>query len=108
VAFGTLGLVTTDIGGGDFGEDLAVQADDSIIVVGRATSPTLLDMAVARYHSDGGIDTGFGQNGIVTTDFHGSGDFGQDVRVQPDGEIVAAGYTANGAKTEFALTRINP
>ena len=108
-AFGTLGLVTTDIGGGeDFGEDLAVQADDSIIVVGRASSTTLLDMAVARYHPDGGIDTGFGQNGIVTTDFHGSGDFGQDVRVQPDGKIVAAGYTANGANTEFALTRINP
>ena len=29
------------------------------------------------------------------------------VALQPDGRIVAAGYTANGPTTEFALLRIN-
>jgi hypothetical protein len=28
--------------------------------------------------------------------------------LQPDGKIVAVGYTANGIDTEFALIRINP
>ena len=38
----------------------------------------------------------------------GKGEFGQDVAIQSDGKIVAAGYTANGVDTEFALIRANP
>jgi hypothetical protein len=41
-------------------------------------------------------------------DFHGKGEFGHDVAIQPDGKIVAAGFTTNGIDTEFALMRINP
>jgi uncharacterized delta-60 repeat protein len=108
-SFGSDGIVKTDIGDGDdFAENLTVQADGRIVVVGRATSSTILDLAVTRYERDGTLDTGFGEDGIVTADFHGSGEFGQDVAVQPDGKIVAAGYTANGIDTEFALVRIDP
>ena len=108
-SFGSSGIVLTDIGGGDdFAEGLTVDADGRIVVVGRATSSTILDMAVVRYDRDGALDTGFGENGMVTADFHGSGEFGQDVVIQADGKIVAAGYTANGLDTEFALIRINP
>ena len=108
-SFGTDGVVKTDIGGGDdFAEGLTVDGDDRIVVVGRATSATILDMAVARYHADGTLDTAFGDNGKLTADFHGKGEFGQDVAIQDDGKIVAAGYTANGFDTEFALMRINP
>ena len=108
-SFGTGGIVKTDFGtGDDFAEGLTVDSDGRIVVVGRATSSTILDMAVARYHADGTLDTGFGTNGKITADFHGKGEFGQDVAIQPDGKIVAAGYTANGIDTEFALMRINP
>ena len=85
-----------------------MQPDGRIVVVGRATSATILDMAVVRYRDDGTLDTGFGADGMITADFHGKGEFGQDVALQPDGKIVAAGYTANGIDTEFALMRINP
>ena len=48
------GVVKTDVGGGDdFAENLTVQPDGRIVVVGRATSATILDMAVVRYHADG-------------------------------------------------------
>ncbi len=108
-SFGKGGIVTTDIGGGDdFGEGLTVDTAGRIVVVGRATSSTILDMAVVRYDGNGTLDAGFGENGIVEADFHGSGEFGQDVAIQADGKIVAAGYTANGIDTEFALIRINP
>ena len=106
-SFGAHGLVTTDVGGGDdFAESLTVQRDGRIVVVGRATSPTILDLAVVRYRDDGTPDTSFGTGGTITADFHGGGEFGQDVAIQPDGRIVAAGYTANGRDTEFALMRI--
>jgi uncharacterized delta-60 repeat protein len=106
--FGTGGIVKTDFGGEDFAENLTVQPDGRIVVVGRDTSATILDMAVVRYHDDGTLDSGFGAGGKVTADFHGKGEFGQGVAIQPDGKIVAAGYTANGTDTEFALMRINP
>ena len=50
----------------------------------------------------------FDGDGILTADFHGRGEFGQDWRSTPSGRIVAAGYTANGSDTEFALMRANP
>ncbi|HSD03595.1 MAG TPA: Calx-beta domain-containing protein, partial [Gaiellales bacterium] len=107
--FGTLGVVKTDLGSGDdFAEDLTIDAAGRIVVVGRATSPTILDMALARYSSDGTLDPGFASNGILTADFHGAGDFGQDVALDGAGGIVAAGYTADGPDTEFALLRANP
>ena len=107
--FGTLGVVKTDLGSGDdFGEDLAVDAAGRIVVVGRATSPTILDMVLARYTPDGTLDPGFASNGILTADFHGAGDFGQDVAFDSAGRIVAAGYTANAPDTEFALMRASP
>lgn len=108
-AFGDHGAVKTDVGGGDdFAENLTVDAQGRIVLVGRATSPTILDLALVRYHPDGTPDTSFGTDGILTADFHGRGEFGQDVMLDAEGRIVAAGYTADGADTEFALMRATP
>jgi uncharacterized delta-60 repeat protein len=105
----SFGVVKTDLGGGDdFAEGVTVDASGRIVVVGRATTSTILDMAVVRYRADGALDTGFGDGGKLTADFRGKGEFGQDVAIQADGKIVAAGYTANGFGTEFALMRIDP
>lgn len=103
--FGTGGTVKTDLGGGDdFAEDLTVDAQGRIILVGRASSPTILDMALVRYHSDGTPDPSFDGDGILTADFHGKGDFGQDLAIDSQGRIVVAGYSG----AEFALMRVNP
>ena len=108
-AFGVGGVVKTDLSGGDdFAEGVTVDAAGRIIVVGRATSPTILDMALVRYTPDGTLDTSFAGDGILAADFHGSGEFGQDVALDSAGRIVAAGYTANGSDIEFALMRANP
>ena len=110
--FGTGGAVKTDLSAGDdFAENLVVDAAGRIILVGESTSPTstpFTDMALARYNADGTPDTGFATNGILTADFHGRGDFGKAVAIDPQGRIVAAGYTANGGDTQFALMRASP
>jgi hypothetical protein len=36
----------------------------------------------------------------------GRGDFGQDLVIDSQNRIIAAGYTANGGDTEFALARV--
>ncbi len=106
--FGSGGVVKTDISGGDdFAENLVIDGQGRIILVGRATSSTILDMALARYKADGTLDTSFANHGTLTADFHGRGEFGEDVALDAQGRIVAAGYTANGGDTEFALMRAN-
>jgi hypothetical protein len=52
---------------------------------------------MARYNSDGSLDTSFNFDGKVATDFHG-GDLLSGIALQPDGKIVAAGssYRPNG------------
>ena len=108
-AFGDHGAVKTDLGSGDdFAENLLVDGRGRFVLLGRTTSATILDMALVRYDAEGNLDTGFDGDGIVTADFHGRGEFGQDLALDAEGRIVAAGYTANGSDTEFALMRATP
>jgi uncharacterized delta-60 repeat protein len=84
--------VTTDFG---FGEGRAsaviVQADGKIVAAGDCSSSTRSDFCLARYNANGSLDSSFGADGKVTTDFGGSNDFAAGVVVQADGKIVAAG-----------------
>ena len=52
-------------------------------------------MALVRFKPDGTLDTS------LTTDFHGSGDFGHALAIDSQGRIVAAGTTGD----QFALMR---
>jgi uncharacterized delta-60 repeat protein len=112
-SFGALGLVTTDVSPGqafadDFAEDLAIQADGKIVVAGRNTSDTFNDLALVRYAADGEVDESFGGegDGVILTDFLGSGDRGNDVAIDSDGRIVAAVDASNGGS--FSLARALP
>jgi uncharacterized delta-60 repeat protein len=99
LGFGQSGVADTDLSGGDdFGDDLVLDSHGGIVVVGTASSPTVTDMALVRYNLDGTLDT------FLTTDFHGAGDFGHALAVDPRGGIVAAGTVANG-ENEFGLIR---
>jgi len=98
--FGTDGKVITDFSGGDqVGFDTVLQIDGKIVVVGVSSS----DFALARYNSDGSLDTTFGTDGKVTTDFSGGGDVSYSVVLQPDGKIILSGHTNNSG--DFALAR---
>ncbi len=69
----------------------AVQSDGKIIAAGFKDSKA----AVARYNSDGSVDTSFGTEGVVLAAPAYS--FFFSVAVQPDGKIVAAGRSASNA-----------
>lgn len=92
--FGNQGIVTTDFAAGDDQAlGVTIDANGKIIVVGKATVAGGVDFAVARYNSDGTLDTTFGadQNGKVT--FHPTNDaIATSVALQSDGKITVAGY----------------
>ena len=101
-SFGAGGLVLTDFDGlSDTANDLAVQADGKIVVVGRATLHQVLHddwvWGVARFLPDGRPDHSFSKNGRLTTRFDenligSSWQHAHAIAIQPDGKIVVTGY----------------
>ena len=108
-SFGSGGKTTTAMvgGGSDVGTDVVVQPDGKILVAGYADNGGNNDFALARYNTDGSLDTGFGSGGKVLTDFSGGHDESYGLALQPDGKIVAAGQSHNGANYDFAVARYN-
>jgi uncharacterized delta-60 repeat protein len=87
--FGGDGRVTTNFtNGADAAHALAIQADGKIVVAGSSGDD---DFAVARYNTDGTLDTSFGRDGRVTTDFDEGDDAAFAIAIQADGRILVAG-----------------
>lgn len=105
--FGANGIVQVDIvpySNVRFAATVALQPDGRIIVAG--------DGDVARYNTDGTLDTSFGSGGIVPVQFRASSDPVLDVAVQPDGRILVAGSARDlvdlPANDDFAVARLLP
>ena len=104
--FGTGGIVTTDLGSSDDeAADVVIQADGKIVAAGHSGGK----FALARYNSDGSLDTTFGTGGLVTTAPPGTTDAVlSGLAIQSDGKIVGVGFiTDTGNVTKFALVRYN-
>jgi uncharacterized delta-60 repeat protein len=98
------GKVSTNFGNrDDFANGVAIQADGKIVVAGRAGGGGGR-FGLARYNPNGTLDTSFGSDGKVVTNFSASADdFANGVAIQADGKIVAAGHSSD----RFALVRYN-
>jgi uncharacterized delta-60 repeat protein len=123
--FGSGGKVTTDFGGNDQAVAVAIQPDGKIVAAGATCANAALgcdvftgsgyDFAIARYNSNGTLDSSFGSGGKVTTDFHGGMDIATSLVIQRDGRIVVAGSACTDSSmmcalsggVQFALARYN-
>jgi uncharacterized delta-60 repeat protein len=102
--FGTGGKDITDFGGsGDYAGDVVLLPGGKILVGGGGNH----DFALARYNSDGTLDTTFGTGGKVTTDFGIPDDNFRAFTAQPDGKILSVG-SIDGPIGDTALARYNP
>lgn len=93
----TAGLGIADLHG------VAIDSAGQIVVVGSIyplTAPA--DMALARFNSNGALDTSFGIGGIARVDFGGA-DLGQAIAIQSDDKIVVGGPHGS----EFAIARLD-
>lgn len=104
--FGTIGRTTTLIGSFCDPHAVIVQPDGKIILAGNANVNTYSHFALVRYKTNGTLDSTFGINGIVTTQVGVWSDSkAYSLLLQPDGKIVAAGTSDNGATKTFAMVR---
>jgi uncharacterized delta-60 repeat protein len=113
-SFNGTGKTVTQIGDSSYANELAIQTDGKIIVVGRSRNGSRDNFALVRYNTNGSLDTSLNGTGKVLTPVgttsYGSG--ASTVAIQPDGKIVAAGDSGNGTLFEqgadFAVIRYNP
>lgn len=100
--FSTNGKVTTAFTDGSFANAVAIQSDGKIIAAGGAQG-----FALARYDTDGALDPTFGTGGLVTTSVTSGTNQANDVAIQADGKIVAAGFATPGGpwRRHFAVAR---
>src|SRR5947209_3352320 len=88
----------------------AAQNDGKIIVAGTTQSDRS-SFALARYHTDGILDTTFSQDGKQTSNFGFDGDRANAIALQSDGKIIVAGYSqttltdSSNGTIRFALAR---
>jgi uncharacterized delta-60 repeat protein len=104
--FGTGGMVLTSFTGYDTVKSVMIQTDGKIVVAGNTGNGYSSQIAIARYNTNGTLDTTFGTGGKVTTTIAGY-DVANSV-IQLDGVILVAGSSSNGSNSNFALACYNP
>jgi uncharacterized delta-60 repeat protein len=115
-SFGTDGKVVTRLGTAERIGDasvlndsagfVVVQRDGHIVAAGGSNN----SFAAVRYHSDGSLDTSFGQEGKVTTRIGTDPEIEDalhDMALQSDGKIVVVGRVWKWHSNDFAVVRYN-
>ncbi len=106
------GVVNTAIGNNAFAYAVAIQSNGKIVVAGSSSnggSPAVTSFALARYNTDGTLDTGFGSSGIVIQSVPGGDgtDVAYALAIQSDGKIIAAGYSTISSTMTLAALRFS-
>jgi uncharacterized delta-60 repeat protein len=113
--FGSGGKQITDFfGAGAKANGIVLQPDGRFVVAGTAsdsaTRPVATDFALARYNSDGTLDSSFGLGGETSVPFSDSAtEQANALALMSDGKIIVAGTAFKTFSTppDFALRRYN-
>jgi uncharacterized delta-60 repeat protein len=100
------------------GKAVAIQSDGRIVVAGYSTGiDGFSDMLVARFNTNGSLDTSFGGgSGYTRLDIDGTAsttiEHAYGIAIQPDGRIVASGWEAeapyvDGSPDNVLVARFN-
>ena len=116
------GPLVTDFGNvGFYDYSIALQSDGKIVAVGQlgciqyCQVPPGYKFALARFNTNGSLDTTFGTNGVVTNNFSLMADLTnnpgsellKNIVVQPDGKLIVGLDTFDGSHYHFLLARFN-
>ena len=102
------GKVFTTIGGSSSAADMAVQADGKIVVVGNGfLTSSNYDVVLARYNTDGSLDTSFGSGGTVHL-MEANYQSADGLAIRLDGKIIIVGKEGPDNPSNLAIYRLNP
>lgn len=90
------GILNIDANDMFFMNDFKLAADQSIVVGGFSSfSSNTSNFSILKLNSNGTIDTNFGNQGKVSTDFYGYSDFINEVNITSDNKAIFVGSTYN-------------
>jgi uncharacterized delta-60 repeat protein len=103
------GKVTTNFLGSNFSQvnSVLIQSDGKIVAAGYSYVGSFWDFAIARYNSDGSLDTTFDSDGLLTTPLSSRNDVINSLAIQSDGKFVAAGVSEQAGVNMFTVVRYN-
>lgn len=107
-SFGSNGITTTAIDQSNLSiaYSIALQSDGKIVAAGTGQFDGYSAFVLARYTTNGLLDTSFNVTGIVQT-LVDNYSFAQNVLVQDDGKIVPTGISTGNTNGAFATIRYN-
>lgn len=108
-SFGTNGIVIVDFDNKfDLPNDLAIQPDGKIVIVGYSKLLPLTEFAIIRLLGNGEIDHSFGEAGKQLISFNSSPlNQATSVAIQKDDKIVISGFSYQGDYNCFSMARLN-
>ncbi len=108
--FDTDGMQLIDFSSGDdYAQDVAIQADGKIVVVGYAWISSDNDIAIARLNSNGSLDGTFGSSGIYYENVSSAAAHDElyGVAFDNSGDIVACGWASMSGQADFVVVRFS-
>ena len=100
--------------GNDEAKALNIQPDGKLVVDGTTVNAGSSNMAVARFNTDGSLDTTFGTSndgtpdGVVSLSLGNGDDVAHALAIQADGKIVMVGSTSStGSTSNAVVVRLN-
>jgi uncharacterized delta-60 repeat protein len=105
MTFGIAGIAIADLGGDNFASDLVIQPDGRIVVAASKWTDTRA-LAVARFNTNGTLDSSFGAGGSVVSDFGHFHQQGRKISLDSQGRVVVAmSASATGSSFDYAAVR---
>ena len=88
--FNGSGTVVSNIGT-NLANGVAITPGGTILIAGTRSGPNGLDAIVAGFTTSGALDLRFGHGGVAQADLSGQDDFGNDLALDAQGNIVVVG-----------------
>lgn len=106
LTFGNDGRQVLSVGAANaFSRAIVVQPDGKILVAGIASNGLDNDFAVLRFNTNGSLDTSFGEQGKVFTDFLVTTDITESMQLDSFNRILVAGSVDTGDGFAFGIAR---
>jgi uncharacterized delta-60 repeat protein len=106
-SFGTGGIYILQLGSISEVAAMAQQPDGKYLLAGRSNGVNITNQWIlARIKNEGGLDSIFGNNGIVATNVSGSqNEEAWEIQLQNDSKIVLGGVPGDFQNSDFTLAR---
>lgn len=106
--FGNAGVVITDmLSSTDLSNDLVLQPDGKIILIGFINDGSTIKIGMVRYLADGTLDPDFGVGGKAVSSGNFSNAIGWGASLQTDGKILVTGMYNNAGNNDLLVARFN-